>query len=639
MKTLLDYIRILLLSVGGMLVSCTVLIVMSEQSNGLIAGKQSWIYFSLIWFTLSVLFVLVTLKGRFRFAFSLPDVLVCASIAFLVITYPWKLNPAPDKLNIAVLLTALWFLLRVTLATYPFLFSFFLFIYIFTGGAEAIWGMAQFFLAIDGGYAVEKIVGSFYTEEAFSGYLAMILPLCLSTACYYRNCRKLQWWRASTLLYYTSTVNSILILVALFVCANRLAWMAAVVSGCWVVWMRLGLSRIVKEKWHLSHTAFTVLASVGILLLLAIGGSIGLVKNNAVEQKMPVWKASTAIASEKPVTGVGMGGFPNAFSRAGRHDKADGNSQQAIPAGAVSHKPLYVSNEYLQIVTEHGIIGLVLYLALLISAFYIGLKNKQWGAAGGLLSLSVFSLASYPLQIPSFLITLTFFLTICQVPYQAIVPPRLFYTYNPQPVRDDPEKKKSILVNALVIVFVLLFTGGTYALFLLGKNPSPGTGRNTFGYVFPPATEPGMYPRFGHYPEFYSEYAQQLSHDQCYPCSTELLEKTLRFCRHPALYEMLAVNLQATGNYREAEQYLLRSLQNHPERIRSYYLLAKLYGSPGYYHPEKMRRMATTVLLNNRGFHTVLNRQVEEEMRELLGNEPLAPGETSAPGYSSCNRR
>lgn len=631
----MDYIRIVLLSVGGMLVSCTVLIVMSEQSNGLIAGKQSWIYFSLIWFTLSVLFVLITLKGRFRFSFSLPDALVCASIAFLVITYPWKLNPAPDKLNIAVLLTTLWFLLRITLATYPFLFSFFLFIYIFTGGAEAIWGIAQWFPALGGGYAIEKIVGSFYTEEALSGYLAMILPLCLSTACYYRNCRKLQWWRASTLLYYTSTVSSILILITLFVCANRLAWMAAVISGCWVVWMRLGLSRKIKAKWHLSAASFTVIASIGILLLLTIGGSIGLVKNNAIERKMPVWKASTAIASEKPVTGVGMGGFPNALSRFASPDMINENGVQALPSGAVAFKPLYVSNEYLQIVTEHGIIGLVLYLALLISAFYTGLKNKQWGAAGGLISLSVFSLASYPLQIPSFLITLTFFLTICQVPYRAIVPPRLFYTYEPEPAKKDAEKKKGILVNTLVIVFVLLFTGGTYALFLLGKHPLSETGKNTLGYVFPPATEAGMYPRFGHYPEFFSEYAQQLSHDHCYPCSTELLEKTLRFCRHPALFEMMAVNLQATGKCREAEQYLLRAVRNHPERLRSYYLLAKLYSSPAYYHPEKMRRMATTVLLNNRGFHTVLNQHIEEEMQGLLENQPPDSGKATISGYPS----
>lgn len=634
----MDYIRILLLSVGGMLVSCTVLIVMSEQSNGMIAGKQSWIYFSLIWFTLSVLFVLITLKGKFSFSFSLSDVFVFAGIAFLVITYPWKLNPAPDKLNIAVLLTALWFLLRITLATYPFLFSFFLFIYIFTGGAEAIWGMAQLFPAVSGGYAVEKIVGSFYTEEAFSGYLAIILPLCLSTACYYRNCRKLQWWRASTLLYYTSTVNSILILLALFICANRLAWMAAVVSGCWVVWMRLGLSWKIKQKWHLSHTSFTVIAAIGILLLLTIGGSIGLVKNNAIDEKLPVWKVSMTIASEKPVTGIGMGGFPNAVSRLVPPDKNAGNLPREMTGGVTSVKPLYVSNEYLQIVTEHGIIGLILYLGLLVSAFYTGLKNKQWGAAGGLISLSVFSLASYPLQIPSFLVTLTFFLTICQVPYQAIVPPRLFYTYEPEPGKKDTEKKKGIIVNTLAIVFMLLFTAGTYVLFMLGKNSSKEAENRTSGYFTATETETGMYPRFGHYPEFFSEYAQQLSHDHCYPCSTELLEKTLRFCRHPALYEMLAVNLEATGNYREAEHYLLRSVRNHPERTRSYYLLAKLYGNPHYYHPDKMRRMATTVLLNNRGFHTVLNRRLEEEMRELLENEPPDNSE-GATGYSSGKYR
>lgn len=181
MKTLLDYIRMLLLCVGGMLVSCTVLIVMSEQSNGTIAGKQSWIYFSLIWFALSILFVVITLKGKISFSFTLPDGIVAALIVFLLITYPWKLNPAPDKLNIALLLVALWFMFRIVLVTYPYLFSFYFFIYIFTGGIEAIWGVAQLFQWSNNGYMVEKMTGSFYSLEAYSGYLALMLPLSLST--------------------------------------------------------------------------------------------------------------------------------------------------------------------------------------------------------------------------------------------------------------------------------------------------------------------------------------------------------------------------------------------------------------------------------------------------------------------------
>lgn len=618
MKTLLDYIRMLLLCVGGMLVSCTVLIVMSEQSNGTIAGKQSWIYFSLIWFALSILFVVITLKGKISFSFTLPDGIVAALIVFLLITYPWKLNPAPDKLNIALLLVALWFMFRIVLVTYPYLFSFYFFIYIFTGGIEAIWGVAQLFQWSNNGYMVEKMTGSFYSLEAYSGYLALMLPLSLSTSCYYRNCQKLQWWRATTLLYYTSTVSSALIVIALFLTTNRMAWMAAFISSCWVVWMRLSLSRKIKEKWHLSHTSFVAVAILGVVLLLAVAGSIGLVKNNVIENKLAVWRVTTSIASEKPIAGNGLGSFPNAIWQLNHLPAHAPVPYKEIVEKVTSENPIYASNEYLQIFMEHGIIGLIFYLALLISCFYSGLKNKQWGACGVLLSLSVFSLTSYPLQVPSFLTTLTFFFVVCLVNYQSIVPPRVFYTYAAEPVAkgSDREAKKVFIKNASVIFFTILLTVITYALLYADKHAySPLKAKNSFYFR---EREQLPYPRLGHYPEFFCEYAQDLNQTHYYQASNELLEKAVRYCRHPAIYEIFATNLQATGNYQEAEAYLLQTIRKHPGRLRSYYLLAKLYGNPEYYHPEKMEQMANTVLVNNKLIYTTLDNRMEKEMKDLL---------------------
>lgn len=625
MKTLLDYIRVLLLCVGGMLVSCTVLIVMSEQASGMIAGKQSWIYFSLIWFALSVLFVVLTKKGRVLFSFSLTDGIVIALLAVLLISYPWKVNPAPDKLNIAVLLTAFWFLLRIVLITYPYLFSFFLFIYVFTGGVEALWGFAQVYQWIDTEYMTERLVGSFYSSEAYSGYLALLLPLCLSVSCYYRSCKKLQWWRITTLLYYMASISSILILIALILCGNRIAWMAAIVSSVWVVWMRLSIHQRIRERWKLSHHSFTAITVIGVLFLLVVAGSVGLMKNREIDEKIPLWRVTTAIATESPVLGTGLGGFPNAMLRLQHQAMEEVPFYQAALPGKAWAEPLYVHNEYLQILMEQGVVGLLFFLALLMSSFYLGFKNKQWGACGALLSLAVFSLASYPLQLPSFLITFTFLLVICQVKYQQIIPPLEYYTYEPEPAPkgSDREARKAFIKNLAVVGFTIVLLVITYGL-LWAERKSYTKELNFPQNLY--RTEAGeiLYPRFGHYPEFYCEYAQELHRSGCYHASSRLLTQATRYCHHPAIYDILARNLQASGNYEEAEALLLATVRQHPGRLNSYYLLAKLYSRPEYYHPHKMKEMAKIVLNNNRVIYSRLNKHMENEMWNLLNSTKKA---------------
>lgn len=620
MNTLLDYIRILLLSVGGMLVSCTVLIVMSEQSNGTLAGKQSWIFFSLIWFACSVLFVVVSRKGKIPFSFSLPDALALAMLAFMLIAYPWKLNPAPDKLTIALLLTAFWFLLRIVLVTYPFLFSFFLFIYVFTGGAEAVWGIAQAFHWLPAGYdPAVRMSGSFYSAEAYSGYLAMMLPLSLSMSCYYRNCRKLQWWRATTWLYYTATASGILILIALIWGAGRTAWMAALISSVWVVWVRLAISRKIKEKWHLNPRIFRAASVSGFILLLVTAGCIGLLRNPDVREKIPLWRTMSVLAAEKPWLGTGMGGFPNAVNwlAAVPENRNPVRITEGVPVPSEA-SPFHASNEYLQLWMEHGLVGLILFLLLLGVCFYRGLKNRQWGACGALLSLAVFSFISDPLQQPTFLVTLTFFLVICLVNYQDILPPRVFYRYKAEPEApgSDRTARKHFLRNLGVILFTALLTAATYSILAINKKIYRQT---TSPVARQDASDiPDLYPRYGHYPEFFCEYAQELYEAQAYRASSELLTKALHYCRHPALYDLMAQNLQQTGQYRSAEEYLLRAVSEHPERLNSYYLLAKLYSLPDYYHPDKMKQMAHIVLQNNRVIYLTLDKRKESEMQALL---------------------
>lgn len=285
-------------------------------------------------------------------------------------------------------------------------------------------------------------------------------------------------------------------------------------------------------------------------------------------------------------------------------------------------EPLYAHNEYLQLLTEHGIIGLLFFLGLLIGSFYLGLKNRQWGACGALLSLALFSFASYPLQIPSFLITFTFLLAICQVKYQDIVPPPVYYTYSAEPSAkgSDKEAKRALLKNSAVIGFSFFLLAVTYGLLLTEKKDySRATAFPTDRFAA--ERESVLYPRFGHYPEFYCEYAQDLTSARQYYASTQLLDKMICYCHHPVIYDILSQNLQASGKYKEAEELLLRIIEQYPGRLNSYYLLAKLYSQPDYYYPDKMKRMARTVLNNNRVVYSRLNSRMEKEMWNLLNSD------------------
>ena len=76
----------------------------------------------------------------------------------------------------------LWFLLRYFLTEAPCLKFFFLFVLMLTGLVEAVWGMQQLHGYAYSNHSLFRLTGSFFNPGPYSGYLAVILPVCLWTA-------------------------------------------------------------------------------------------------------------------------------------------------------------------------------------------------------------------------------------------------------------------------------------------------------------------------------------------------------------------------------------------------------------------------------------------------------------------------
>ena len=80
------------------------------------------------------------------------------------------------------------------------------------------------------------------------------------------------------------------------------------------------------------------------------------------------------------------------------------------------------------------------------------------------------------------------------------------------------------------------------------------------------------------------------------------------------ILNILGKNCQALGQYEKAEEWYIRSTHRLPNRLYSYYLLAKLYAEPGFYRPDKCRETIEKVL----GWKPKVPSEAIEEMKREL---------------------
>ncbi|WP_418834041.1 tetratricopeptide repeat protein, partial [Parabacteroides johnsonii] len=166
---------------SGAMLTATPLVGDSALANGIVMGKVFWFHLSM---ALMAIGTIVTIGfGRKKgISFSLPDGLLLLFAGVTLVTYDWQLGPEPEKLLFGGQLIVLWFLLRHFLTEAPCLKFFFLFMLMLTGLVEAVWGMQQLHGHVYSHYSLFRLTGSFFNPGPYSGYLAVVLPVCLWTA-------------------------------------------------------------------------------------------------------------------------------------------------------------------------------------------------------------------------------------------------------------------------------------------------------------------------------------------------------------------------------------------------------------------------------------------------------------------------
>ena len=604
-----QYISYSLLAISGVFLLCTVFATDTGLANGLVTGKVLWFHLAMLLLAACSLVAAVLMKPAKPFVFSVADGLVLVLAVIVALTYNRQLDPEPEKMLFGGQLVVLWFLLRFLLTGWPQLQLFFLAVVVATGGIEAVSGMRQLHGFEGSNHSLFKLTGDFYNPGPYSGYLAIVLPVCLWMILEWGK-EKRAHSRAS--LRYLGWIGLLAIIVVLPAGMSRTAWIAAAVSCGWVYWVqRIGWEKT--KRYMNGNRTLTIVSSI--LILISIAGALAgiyLLKADSANGRLLLWKVTGQAIREQPWAGTGTGSFPAAYAEAQAEYFTSGKASETemMVAGC----PEYGFNEFLQIGLEQGLVGLMVFVLLLSYSLFRGVKNRQAGAAGGILALMVFSLASYPLQLPEFWVVLVVLMGVANsnTPVDADTPPT--------PSREGRKILSVAMIGVLAICCGWIFRQqkGYYEGYK--KWNTLKMLYNSKAYEAAGEGYEELVPLMGHKPELLFEAAQCLSKSERFEEANWLLERAMKLSGDPMIHYMAAKNEQSMGNYQKAENLLLHAIDMLPERIYPYYLLTKLYSEPGFFQKDKFLKAANAVLEKEPKVKSTAIREMREEVKILIQN-------------------
>ena len=453
------------------------------------------------------------------------------------------------------------------------------------GGSEAILGLRQLYGFATSGHSMYALTGSFFNPGPYSGYLAMILPVCLYQwlVCGRRGGRVV--------------AGGVMLLIFCVLPAgmSRSAWLAAGVSCLCVYAWHMDWTDKFRLLWQQQRQRVVMVVVGGFCVLLLAGYLLFVLKPDSARGRLFMWKITCRAIAEKPLTGYGIHNFAAAYGNAQETYFAAGDYEPWEER--VAGSPEYAFNEYLQAAVELGIPLAVCLLVVVVLCLYRGVRKGRYGICGAILSLMIFSFSSYPLQLPVFIVTFGGLLVACLSGadrWQWLGLAVSVGIIGGFRLKNDLQVEQACRewMNARV-----LYNAGAY------QSAEKEYGR--------------LYPLLRDRASFLFEYGHGLHKQQQFSKSNRILKEALQRSCDPMILNVIGKNYQQMGDCLSAEDWFIRSTHRLPGRIYPYYLLAKLYAEPSFRQPDKFEKMKWMVLTKEPKVHSTAIRQVREARKKI----------------------
>lgn len=404
---------------GGMILYCTMFISQGEELN-----LQHFLLGIASMFLLCG--ALVTLYFR-KHEFDIIDMSIFVAYLYLIFVneYNFALSDESDTYTVQ-LLFVLYFAFRIIL--YYFDLKHVLICLLAVAGIfQSLVGAGQFLGMLDSRHALFSVTGTFLNPGPFGGFLAMIGVIMvlhffsnysLFVGCQQRDIRynkKGMLFRASC---YLSFIASIFIIIMLVVSGSRSALLGFVIP----ITIFILATRCVRCKINRLRYKKTLL-SIGLLVILIIM-TIGYhIRPDSVNGRLHIWQISLCELDGSVLTGTGIGTFPKQYIIAQEKFYA----KHGFESNWVKYAdtPNYAFNEYLNIVYESGVVGLLFFILILFLIIKKQLSGNNQIFAYGIISILINSFTSYPLHLIPVLVVLVVLMSIREGAGKGVIPCKL----------------------------------------------------------------------------------------------------------------------------------------------------------------------------------------------------------------------
>jgi tetratricopeptide (TPR) repeat protein/O-antigen ligase len=225
---------------------------------------------------------------------------------------------------------------------------------------QATWNgrILWFFVPLDWGAPLPAVMprasGPFVDPDHFAGFLAMIFPLAISGTFFGRPLVSSRW---SIPYRIACAVTSFVLMAAILMSQSRAGWIGLALGVTLVMFLTARREEGSEATMRLRRIALAGASCMLVLAMLFIGargrGQVSVRVNNSLDaeaglpNRVSAWASGLRIVEDFPAVGIGLGTWPELFTRYRARPWSDLYFSQA-------------HNDYLQLIAETGMIGLAL---------------------------------------------------------------------------------------------------------------------------------------------------------------------------------------------------------------------------------------------------------------------------------------
>lgn len=387
-----------------------------------------------------------------------------------------------------------------------------------------------------------RVTGTFDNPAGFAAALAASLPYVFL---FFRNPRRV--------VVYISVAIAFVILLAAVLSGSRAAMLAGLVAVSDYAGSRY--SGIKWKKWLKISLICMAVAGVTALYFL---------KKDSADGRLLIWQNTWSMVLDRPIAGHGYGAFNAQYMLYQAEYFAEHpHSRYAMLADNVQHP----FNEYLLLLSEHGVAGLGILLLLLLPVARSYLRNPGKAkliALLSLLSLAVFSCFSYPFKYPfTWIIVFLNIATVC-----------------PAAKISSGNANKVVRAGTALAATVLLFTG--IALMKAEMRWNAAARQSLAGKTVEMLPEyDKLYKYLGKNGLFLYNHAAELHEVKEYEKSLSVFDLCTEHYNDMDVQMLLADSYKELKRAEEAERHFLLASAMCPNRFMPLYQLVELYNATG----------------------------------------------------------